>query len=688
VLATAQALQRSAAAAKPRLWVVTDGACAVESAEERAEVRLEQSPLTGLARGLALEAPELRCTLLDTTEPQAETAGAAIGAEILRDVEEPQVAFRSERRLVARLEAAALPAVGVDTEHGARTLALGMGIDALEYRAAERREPAPDEVEISVRATALNFRDVLKATGLLDHDGPIGTDCSGTIARVGSAVTGWRVGDRVVAIAPGCFGSHVNTAAALVVRKPDALSFEDAAAQNVAYLTADYCLHELARIRPGERVLISAAAGGVGLAAVHLCLRAGAEVYAMAGREEKRAWLRHLGLEHVYDSRSLGFREQIAGGVDVVLNSLAGPAVDAGLSLLRPGGRFVELGKTDLRPAAEMVRLYPETAYFVADLTPLFTARSPWAAEHMAALLEDVTAGRLPALPLAVFEEAETKQAFRHMAGARHIGRIVIRRGSRDFGGKHLVTGGLRGVGLKLAEWLAAEGAQELVLMGRRAPESDTEAVLAGIRARGTDVLVVTGDVADREAAQRLAEACGGGLRGVWHCAGATRDAILAEQDWTGMAEVLRPKAEGAWNLDRIARAAKPQYFVLFSSWASLGGSRGQVNYCAANAFLDGLAAARQAEGLPALSVQWGAFGETGMAANEDIQRYLARAGMESMVPREAFGAMARALGARSALGKVSGTDSGRRAGVLFLAAGAPPDRGSGCSSTSGRAAG
>jgi polyketide synthase 12/myxalamid-type polyketide synthase MxaB len=376
-----------------------------------------------------------------------------------------------------------------------------------------------------------------------------------------------------------------------------------------------------------------------------MCRRVGAEVVATAGNEEKRAFLRDLGIEQVLDSRSLAFKDQISGGVDIVLNSLAGAAVDAGLSLLRPGGRFIELGKTDVRQTDEIARNWPGISYRQADLTPLIAERSPWLRDHMSALLNDIAAGELPTLPLTIFEEHETKQAFRYMAGARHIGRIVIRSATRELaGGTHLITGGMRGLGLRLAEWLVERGARDLVLTGRNPASEESLQTIANLEAKGARIRTHCGDVAEVETVRQLIAQSGDALRGVWHCAGVTHDAVLAEQNWATCAEALRAKAEGAWNLHLATREMKPEFFVMFSSWASLAGSRGQANYCAANAFLDALARTRVSEGLQALSVNWGAWGETGMATSETIQRHLARSGMEIMRPEHGFLALEAAL--------------------------------------------
>ena len=642
LLAVVHAAVGDAVVKTPRLYVITQNACAAR--EDEARIRLLEAPLVGLVNSVAVEAPELRCTLIDADVAGDEVLAGQIAGEVLAGSNELRIAIRSGRRHVARLER--VPAVELaDSDREPMRLSMGSGIDALTYIPLERRELEPNEVEIAVRATALNFRDVLKATGVLEHAGPIGTDCAGVVVRTGSAVRGFKAGEAVVAIAPGCFATHVVTASELAVRKPEELSFEEAAAQTVAYLTADYCLNELGRMRKGQRVLIHAAAGGVGLAAVNLCKRAGVEILATAGSEQKRAYLRSLGIKQVFDSRTPAFKDEIVRGVDIVLNSLTGPAIDAGISVLKATGRFIELGKTDIREADAIERQSPGVKYLLADLTPFFAERSPWIGSHLQSLLRDIATGDLAALPVTAFASHEVKHAFRHMAAARHIGRVVVREGTRDLArGTHLITGGLRGIGLELAQWLVRQGARNLVLIGRRQPGDAALQAIRQMEARSATVRILNGDIADFATAEFAVSEAGRNLRGVWHCAGTIDDAALGAQSWERMAHVMRPKADGAWNLHLLTRGRELEVFVLFSSLASLTGSRGQANYCAANAFLDGLACFRRANGLPALSVNWGAWGEKGLAAGQAMRRQLARAGLKPMQPEDALAALKLAL--------------------------------------------
>jgi NADPH:quinone reductase-like Zn-dependent oxidoreductase/acyl carrier protein len=641
LLTTVQQLLRKLAQARPRLYVVTTRAYAAGSADRA--IQLAGAPLAGLATGVAMEAPELRCTRLDCDIEDHDFSATRIVAEVQSNADSQWVAWRSGNRYVAKLER--LQAPRVEQMPARVQLQTGAGIEALKWAPDSQRELQPDEVEISVEATSLNFRDVMLALGAMDSDRPIGTDCAGTVLRAGEAVTDLAPGDAVVAIAPGTFASHVVASRELVVRKPETLSFAEAAAQSIAYLTADYCLNTVARVGPGELVLIHAGAGGVGLAAIHLCRKVGAEPIATAGSETKRAFLREMGVARVYDSRSLAFGAEISGGVDIVLNSLAGEAIDAGLRLLNPGGRFIELGKTDLRAPEFVERKWPGVRYLPVDLTPLFAARSTWVGQRLAELFKEICEGSLPVLPVTVFDSSRVKEAFRFMARAEHKGRVVVARKSSDrFAGTHLITGGMRGIGLKLAEWLAANGARGLVLVGRRAPNEAAYSAIERLRAIGVAVRTMQGDIADPENARKAIEISGPDLRGVWHGAGLLDNASLEDQSWDRMQRVFGPKIDGAWNLHVLTRELPIEWFVLFSSWASIGGSYGQVNHCAAASFLDGLAHFRRANGLPALTVDWGAWGETGAAADDEVRRNLERSGMEAMPPEGALEALRLAL--------------------------------------------
>ncbi|MEO8486393.1 MAG: SDR family oxidoreductase [Betaproteobacteria bacterium] len=299
------------------------------------------------------------------------------------------------------------------------------------------RQPGPGEVLIDVHATGLNFRDVLTALGQMGapsgENYTPGGECSGVIRAVGPGVRHLSPGDRVVALARGSLGTHVTVPAHGVAIMPENLDFERAAGLPIVFLTAHYALEKLARVARGERVLIHAAAGGVGLAAVQIARGLGAEIFATAGHPDKRAYLASLGVRHVFDSRSLAFVEGIRAategeGVDVVLNSLAGEFIPASLSLLRPQGRFVEIGKRDL--LADMpLGLAPflrNLSFSAFDLGSFVETRESFLPPMFDALMDRFARGKLEPIPTSVVAFERVDEGFRRMARAQHIGKIVF----------------------------------------------------------------------------------------------------------------------------------------------------------------------------------------------------------------------------------------------------------------------
>jgi NADPH:quinone reductase-like Zn-dependent oxidoreductase/acyl carrier protein len=421
--------------------------------------------------------------------------------------------------------------------------------------------------------------------------------------------------------------------AAATAPAPAGLDPVAAAGLPVNYLTAWYGLRDLARVRPGERVLIHSATGGTGLAAVAVARAAGATVLATAGTAQKRAYLRdRLGIEHVFDSRSLEFAEQVRAatggeGVDVVLNSLSGPAIAAGLRCLRPFGRFVELGMRDILAdtALGLAPFRHNITLSTVDLIELLDRKPDEFGRLLGEVLAAVGAGTLPPLPVRDFPLTGATAAFRLMAGAGHVGKLVLTVPDgparvtapppspvrRD--GAYVVTGGLRGVGLATARWLAAEGAAHVVLNGRSGPAPEAEKVLADLPCR---VTVVLGDVAAPGVAERLVAAAGPALRGVVHSAMVLEDAAVTTISPGQLERVWRPKVLGARRLAEATAGLDLDWTVLYSSIASLLGNPGQGAYAAANAWLDAFAAQRTAAGRRTLAVNWGAWGETGVATD------------------------------------------------------------------------
>ena len=666
------------------LWLVTRGSQVVGRSAESLHTApaVEQSPLWGMAATLALELPDLqpRCVDLDLNASPEEDA-AALWSEIAAAPGEQQVAWRSGQRHGLRqidyAPAAREGASGGFAGQPAHPLALGQVqrglLDNLALFPAPRQAPGPGEVEIRVHAAGLNFRDVLKALDQYPWDlGPLGDECAGEVVALGAGVDGLAVGQRVLAVAPAAFRSYAIARAELVAPLPAGMSFAQGASIPIAFLTAAYTLEHLGRLKARERVLIHAAAGGVGLAAVQIAQRLGAEIFATAGSEKKRAYLRSLGVAHVFDSRSLAFAGQIKEltggvGVDVVLNSLAGDFIEASLSLLAPGGRFLEIGKSGLLTPAAAAALGEGRQYYSVFLGDQFVQEPQMIQALLANLLSGFAAGELRPLPLRTFEFGAAATAFRLMAQARHIGKIVLLppletgvavvEFSAD--ATYLITGGLGGIGQVVARHLVAWGAHHLVLAGRHGEQTPGARELCReLEAVGAHVLIAAVDVADRAQVDDLLGTLRGDdagpstarswppLRGIIHAAGIVDDGSVLQLTWERMRAVLAPKLQGAWNLHLLTQQEPLDFFICFSSLAGLQGAAGQSSYAAANRFLVALAHLRRTEGLPALTIDWGAWGEVGMAARldaGDYSRWLKR-GMAIIAPERGAEALRLAL--------------------------------------------
>ncbi|MFC8277847.1 SDR family NAD(P)-dependent oxidoreductase [Streptomyces sp. NPDC057271] len=654
-----------------RLYAATHHAYAV-TAEEAGHPA--HSTVRGVARVLAVERPHLRPTLVDT-DPD-EQGLRTLAAELLADAPEDEVALRGGSRYVARIDRAP---VAPPTSAATRTVRFGddgfrlrvgrLGDpDSLEFAATGRRRPGEGEVEVRVQAAGVNFRDVLTSMGMLGSEPAtpyrIGFECAGVVSAVGPGVDHLRLGDTVlgVQLEGGAFASFVTMPSSAVVPVPRGLAPAAAAGLPTAYLTAWYALRHVARLAPGERVLIHSATGGTGRAAIAVARLLGAEVLATAGSEEKRHQLRGMGIQCVMDSRTLDFAEQTrqatdGQGVDVVLNSLSGPAIRAGLESLRPFGRFVELGVRDIMADAPL-KLGPlrhNITFSTVDLIELQQRRPELLATMLREVVEHIGAGRLKPLLCAEYPLDHAADAFRLMARAGHTGKIVLTvpdRGEVDAvvpegpqavvrDGAYIVTGGLGGLGLATARWLAEQGAGRIVLNGRRPPSSATTRVVGEMAA---DTVVVLGDVSQRETCERLVEAATEGgvpLRGVVHCAMVLDDAALASIRDDQLKRVWEPKVTGAWNLHRATADQSLDWFVVYSSMSALLGNAGQGTYAAANAWLDAFAIWRTRDGRPTLAVDWGPWGEIGQAVD------FAQRGYETIPTRKGLEALHRLLADR-----------------------------------------
>ena len=567
----------------------------------------------------------------------------------------------------------------VDTSQLISTLAFEdlSGVDELDWVLADKQEPSAYEVQVEVAATGLNFRDVMWTLGILPdealEDGfagaTLGFECAGRISAVGEGVIDFKVGDPVIALGPACFSSHVTFDALSVVPLPEGIDPVAAASIPVAFLTAYYALHDLARLEQDEWVLIQGGAGGVGLAAIQIAQWRGANIIATAGTDEKRDLLRTLGVEHVYDSRSLDFVDQVmdltGDGIDCVLNSLFGEAMERGIELLKPFGRFLELGKRDyygntkigLRPFRRNI------SYFGIDADQLLAQKPKTAKRLFAELMALFEEEAFSPLPHRRFKGHEIIDAFRLMQKSGHIGKIVVepvlpaelnvKPDLKDVAladdGHYVIIGGLGGFGLEVARWLVKHGARHISLMGRSGVVNEEQtAVISDFADQGVVIQPIACDAADEAALSNVLDKLRveRPIKGIVHAAMVLRDGLIANMSEADVADVLTPKVRGAFNIDHLTRNDPLDTFVLFSSITTFIGNPGQANYVAANGYLEGLARQRRENGLPALAVGWGAISDVGyLTRNEDVKEAIStRTGTQQFTASQALNALSRLI--------------------------------------------
>ena len=668
-LSLVQGVLDAGAAPAKGLWFVTRGAQLLER-ERGGEIA--GAALWGFGKALAREAPQLGTRMIDL-DPGEPARWSELADELSFPGSENHLAYRRGRRHVARLvrTGSETPRIAFPDEPGWRLAPDEDGaLDGLRVETVPPGRIEPGEVRVAVEAAGLNFRDVLRATGALEN-GLLGRELCGRVVETGSDVAGVSVGDRVVGLAFGAFGPEVVTRGELVAPAPDRMPAAALATMPVAFSTAALAF-DLAGLKAGERVLIHAGAGGVGLAAIQLARAAGADVIATASAA-KQGYLRSLGVSQVFDSRRTSFGEEILGatggaGVHVVLNSLTGPGfIEASLQCLAPAGRFVELGARDIWSEAAMSAARPDVDYSVLRLDVLKETDPARPGLALRAVMDRLVAGELTPLPHSRWPLAEAAPAMAYMRSARHIGKIVLTlppltqgrlRGDRTY----LVTGGLGGIGCAVAGQLADRGAGAIVLNGRRAPDAAAEDTIRTLEARGVTVRVELADMTDGAAVDAMlarVDADLPPLAGVIHSVGVLSDGALANQSWERFEHVLWPKVLGAWHLHRATEDRDLDIFILFSSAVGILGSAGQANHAAANAFLDQLAAHRRARGLPGQAIAWGAWSEVGEAEEhrDRIAEHLAARGVRWITPQQALRAFDQLVSQDLAGGMVTAVD-------------------------------
>jgi acyl transferase domain-containing protein/NAD(P)-dependent dehydrogenase (short-subunit alcohol dehydrogenase family)/acyl carrier protein len=653
LLALVDALGKANFGRQQRLWLVTTQGQWLPGDQAGNGERLAASTLWGFGHSLLNESPAYKATMVDL----ADTAdfGALIEEVRAGAADEYQIAYRGGHRHVRRLLPAGPtggPADGPNMELVIREYGSFAGIKLVP---APDVEPQGDEVQIAVQAAGLNFKDVLNALGMLADFGeqPLGFEAAGTVIAAGPDAS-YAPGDDVIVNYLGCFKKRITVPSAMVTPKPSALTFTEAAGLSSVYVTAYYALHRLAGMKKGDRVLIHAAAGGVGQAAVHLAKAVGAEVFATAS-PHKWPLLRAQGVRHLMNSRTTDFADQIAEitggeGVDIVLNSLNKDFIPAGMRSLADGGRFIEMGKVGAWTPEQVREQRPDVTYHNFDLSELPEAEMfRLNNEIMGIVVGKVAAGELPPLKVTGYSLDEVEESFKVLSRGANIGKLVLRfepepepvtpEATIDADHTYLITGGLGGVGMVTAQRLVRMGARHLALVSRGTEPAPDVAGLYKELADQANVTVYQGDVAKPEDVARIfAEVAETPypVGGIVHSAGTIADAPVASQTWESIETVLRAKVYGTWLLHEASRALPELgFFVGYSSAASLVGAATQSNYSAGNAFLDNVMHWRASQGLPALSINWGPWGEVGMSArlSEQLIRRWADEGVRLFRP-------------------------------------------------------
>ena len=654
------ALARIAHAAAKRgavLWLVTRDVH--QAAPGAQNAGLAGAALWGFARVLANELPRLSIRMIDlATGTSTNSQARQIADEIAATTPETEIVWTPHGRRVPRLRPGLPPRLAAPDQRVKLAVGSADGLNSLGWVTQPPQAIGPGEIEIEVRAAGLNFRDVMWAMGLLPEEALIdgfagstfGLECAGIVCAIGADVEAVRVGDRVMGFAPEALGTRAVTIADAVAPIPAGLSFTAAATLPVAFVTVIYALGNLAQLEPGEHLLVHAAAGGIGLAAIQYAKHRGAVVIATAGSAIKQSFLRLAGADHVLNSRDLGFADavrEITGGegVDVVLNSLSGEAMDRSLEVLKPFGRFLELGKRDfyLNRRLHLRPLRQNVSFFAIDIDQLPLRRPALARSLLAEMSSLLEQGAIRPLAYREFYYSEVDAAFRLMQASGHIGKLVLvpdsdgklpLREPPAFSARHdgtyLVTGGVEGFGLETARWLVEHGAGAIALLGRRGAETPgCEEKIAELKSAGADVCVYRCDIADPESFAEVLDrvrAMQPPLRGIVHAASIINDQLTSDIDESDIEQVLRPKLDGALVLDELTRDDPIELFLLFSSATTILGAPGQGAYVAANMALETLARRRHAEGRPALAVAWGPIEDAGYLANRpEMREELAR---------------------------------------------------------------
>lgn len=532
-------------------------------------------------------------------------------------------------------------------------------LDTLAFDVDREDEDSSDAdlVEIEPRAYGLNSRDVSVAMGQL-RGRAMGLECAGIITRVGleAADQGFAVGDKVMALLPGHLGSRARTSWQNIAHTPEQMDFPEAASLPYIFSTSYIALVDIARVRPGQSVLVHAAAGDVGQAAIMLAQDyLGAEVYATVGSPEERDLLaREYGIacERIFSSGDVSFAQGILAatggrGVDVVLNSLSGALLQASFDVVASFGTFVELGKQDVEGNSLLdMATFSRVATFASlDLMAILRERGDEAhrvLNEVARLTAQVIIR--PIRPVTVYPMGEVAHAFRHMQADKPMGKVVLSIEPDEQvrvvprapipelqpDASYLLVGGMGGIGQTIAHWMAAHGARNIIVLSRSAGRVEKSgSFVAGLRAVGCRVVAISCDVADKDDLARALRICTNDeklspIRGVVNSAMALQDSIFEQMTLENWQTSLRPKVAATWNLhSHFSHPGSLDFYVMLSSLSGILGIASQANYAAGCSFQDALARRRRSMGLPAVSLDLAIVKDVGYASISEARAVL-----------------------------------------------------------------
>ncbi len=638
------------------------------------KINPEQACLLGLIKVVNLEHPNLKCIALDLdllTDEKQQAFRIFEECHHYSKTGENRIAYRSNQRYVEKMSLFnhnQVEKIQLNKPFQVQYSKSGLLAD-IAFVKKTLNPPNNHDIVVEVRAIGLNFKDILMALNIFNSNESRvnflipeslqptshGFEFAGQVIAAGLHVTNFQKGDEVMGFAP--FQPISNFAVINknhLIKLQKNISLEQAATLPIAFITARYALFECGKLAKGHRILIHSAAGGVGLAAVQLAQHVGAQIFATA-HPDKWPFLETLGLKNLMNSRTLDYANEIlrltdGQGVDIVLNSFNGEYIEKNLKVLKNKGTFIEIGKRGIWSPEQIKSIRADLNYFTFDLTEKINSDSNFVKNELLTIAENIEKGMIKPLNFEKFPINEICSAFKYMAQAKHIGKVVLNMSTEKKKpsnlhpvGTYLITGGFGGLGELVAEFLIHKGAHHLILIGRKISDTDKVALINRLKTLGAQsVAVYLVDVSNTLELSLIFDKIIKGplpLKGIIHGAGIIDDAVLTNLNWDKFIEVFSAKVIGTWNLHQFSVQCDLDFFISFSSLTAILGAYGQANYAAANAFMDACMHQRFISGQPSITINWGPWDEKGMTTKLSLsnQQRLVRQGFNKLKPDQAL---------------------------------------------------